>query len=228
MTSRTTTLIREADGIAGSPVFEPRDDMQNWVHLYDSAVLTALSVHFAELPNTVVASEVPVDCDLSDRDDIRIPDPVAFECDRELIEDRRGYALELMERPPDLVLEVASPTTGVTDYTDKHLDCARYAIPECWGLDPSGGDHYDDALAGDGLVDGVYEPIEIEQVAEDVLQGHSDLLGLDVRWHDGRLEWHDPETGRHIATFDDERARADAAEARNRELEEELRQLRGK
>ena len=75
MTSRTTTLIREADGIAGSPVFEPRDDMQNWVHLYDSAVLTALSIHFAELPNTVVASGVPVDCDLSDRDDIRIPGP---------------------------------------------------------------------------------------------------------------------------------------------------------
>ena len=49
MTSKTTTLIQEADGIARFPVFAPRDDMQNWLHLYDSAVLTALSVHFAEL-----------------------------------------------------------------------------------------------------------------------------------------------------------------------------------
>ena len=105
MTSKTTTLIQEADGIARFPVFAPRDDMQNWLHLYDSAVLTALSVHFAELPNTVVASEVPVGPDLSNRDDIRIPDLlVAFDCDRELIEERRGYTLELMGRPPDFVL----------------------------------------------------------------------------------------------------------------------------
>ena len=60
------------------------------------------------------------------------------------------------------------------------------------------------------------------------------MLDLDIRWHEGRLEWYDPETGRHIATFDDERARADneraariQAEARTRELEEELRRLRG-
>ena len=59
-------------------------------------------------------------------------------------------------------------------------------------------------------MDGVYEPIEIERLSEDTLQGHSDVLDLDIRWHDGRLEWYDPETGRHIVTFDDERARADA------------------
>ena len=47
------------------------------------------------------------------------------------------------------------------------------------------------------------------------------------------LEWYDPATGRHIVTFDDERAariqaetRAESAEARNREIEEELRRLR--
>ena len=111
-------------------------------------------------------------------------------------------------------------------------------------------------------MDGVYEPIDIERLSEDILQGHSDVLDLDIRWNDGRLEWYDPETGHHIATFDDERvgrvkaearvdderARADdervarvkaearvdderaarlQAEARNRELEEELRRLRG-
>ena len=42
---------------------------------------------------------MPVGPDLSDRDDIRILDLlVAFDCDRELVEERRGYALELMER----------------------------------------------------------------------------------------------------------------------------------
>ena len=34
--------------------------------------------------------------------------------------------------------------------------------------------------------------------------------------------WHDPDTGQNIATFDHERARANAAEARLRELEAKL------
>ena len=162
MTSKTTTLIQEADGIARFPVFDPRDDMQNWLHLHDPAVLTALSVYFSELPNTTVASEVPVGPDMSDRDDIRIPDLlVGFDCDRGLLEERRGYALELMERPPDFVLEVGSPTTGVNDYTDRRLDYQRYEIPEYWRFAPSGGEHYAAALAGDRLVDGVYEPMEV-------------------------------------------------------------------
>ena len=76
-------------------------------------------------------------------------------------------------------------------------------------------------------MDGVYEPIEIERLSENNLQGHSDVLDLDIRWHDGRLEWYDPATGRHIVTLDDERVRADAAETRVRELEEELRRLHG-
>ena len=222
MTSKTTTLIQEADGIARFPVFAPRDDMQNWLHLYDSAVLTALSVHFAELPNTVVASEVPVGPDLSDRDDIRIPDLlVAFDCDRELIEERRGYALELMERLPDFVLEVASPTTGVTDYTDKRLDYARYGIPEYWRFDPSGGDHYDVALAGDRLVDGVYEPLEVEQLGEDVWRGYSETLGLHVCWEHGKLRFFDSIAESYLLSHEEE------VEAR-RDAQAEIRRLRAR
>ena len=49
-----------------------------------------------------------------------------------------------------------------------------------------------------------------------------------TRLADGRLEWYDPGIGRHIPTIDDERATRIRAEARNREIEEELRRLRGK
>ena len=222
MTSKTTTLIQEADGIARFPVFAPRDDMQNWLHLYDSAVLTALSIHFAELPNTVVASEVPVGPDLSNRDDIRIPDLlVAFDCDRELIEERRGYALELMERPPDFVLEVASPTTGVTDYTDKRLDYARYGIPEYWRFDPSGGDHYDVALAGDRLVDGVYEPLEVERLDDGVWRGYSETLGLHVCWEHEKLRFFDSIAESYLLSHEEE------VEAR-RDAQAEIRRLRAR
>ena len=223
MTSKTTTLIQEADGIARFPVFDLRDDMQNWLHLYDPAVLTALSIYFSELPNTTVASEAPVGPDMSDRDDIRIPDLlVAFDCDRGLLEERRGYALELMERPPDFVLEVASPTTGVNDYTDRRLDYQRYEIPEYWRFDPSGGEHYDVSLAGDRLVDGVYEPVEVEQLGEGVWRGYSETLGLHVCWEHGRLGFFDPETESYLRSHQEEAARADAAEAEVRRLREQL------
>ena len=92
-------------------------------------------------------------------------------------------------------------------------------------------------LAGDRLVDNRYEPIPIETVEEGVLQGYSTALNLFIRWEQGELRWHDPETGQHIIRYEDlnnraqsEREareaaenRADTAEARVRELEEELR-----
>ena len=66
------------------------------------------------------------------------------------------------------------------------------------------------------------------------MQGYSRALGLNLRWEEGRLVFRDPATGEPIATLESERrgrvqaeARADAAEARARELEEELRRLRG-
>ncbi len=69
----------------------------------------------------------------------------------------------------------------------------------------------------------------IEELAGGVLQGYSRVLNLNLRWEAGRLVWHDPATGQPISTLEDERrervqaeARADASEARVRELEEQL------
>ena len=71
----------------------------------------------------------------------------------------------------------------------------------------------------------------MEQLDDGILQGYSAALGLSLRWERGRLGWHDPATERHIATFDSEREarmqEREAAEARVRDLETELRRLRG-
>ena len=91
-------------------------------------------------------------------------------------------------------------------------------MPEYWRFDKT-GQYHGTRLAGERLVNGVYVPIDIEELSEDVLQGYSDVLGLYLRWERGELGWYDPATGQHIATFDTERARADRAEARVRELE---------
>jgi hypothetical protein len=124
--------------------------------------------------------------------------------------------------------------------TNKRDDYAALGILEYWRFDESGRYH-GARLAGDRLVDGRYEAIDIFELDDAVLQGYSTVLNLHLRWESGVLGWHDPATGRHILTYDDlrlssaiaenrasqERAARIQAEAQVRELEEQLRRLRG-
>ena len=73
-----------------------------------------------------------------------------------------------------------------------------------------------------------YQPIAIEEPEDDILQGHSAVLNLDLRWEQGQLKWYDPGTGRHIATYDDQVARADQAETALRSEREERAALEAK
>ena len=167
MTSKTTTLTQVREELEHFPDYPPRDDMQNWRYLYDTSVLTSLSIHYADQPNVTVASEVPVSPSLPMRDDVRIPDLLFVrDGDRELMEEQRGYAIDRQGKAPDFVLEVASPTTGRIDYTDKREDYERFGVGEYWRFDPSDSEYHNVALAGDRLVDGVYEAIEIEKLGE--------------------------------------------------------------
>ena len=142
---------------------------------------------------------------------------------------RNGYVINEVGKPPDLVLEVGSASTGVADYTTKRDGYARYGVTEYWRFDPSGGRHHDRPLAGDTLVEGRYEPIPIN-VESGVHWGHSTVLGLDLYWQDGNLRFHDPATGEFLPDFfevvselDSERAMRLSAEAEARMLRERLR-----
>ena len=161
------------------------------------------------------------------RDLARYPDLlIAFDVNPELYEASNGYIITEQGKPPDFVLEVASRSTADTDTGAKREDYARLLIPEYWRFDET-GEHHGTRLAGDRLVGNVYEPIPIDELSDDVLQGYSESLNLLLRWEHGGLGWYDPATGRHIATFDTERERADNAEARaDNEREARLRERR--
>ena len=157
---------------------------------------------------------------------------VAFDADPEAYRKSNGYIISEQDKPPDFVLEIASRSTGRQDTVDKRPAYAALGIPEYWRFDET-GEFHGAFLAGDRLAGGGYEPIPIEVVGEGVQQGYSRVLNLLIRWDHGQLGWHDPETRQHIATFEQERARADnerearmAAEARIQELEAELDQHR--
>ena len=221
------------------PDFGPRDDMQNPIHLHIDGHQTMLIRHFGN-QETLVLGEVPVYWYPSRN--ARVPDlTIAFDINRANIIDRNGYSIEEHGRPPNFVLEVASVTTARNDYTRKREDYAAFGIPEYWRFDPTGGRRYDAPLAGDRLVDGVYQPIEMVHVDQDRLWGYSEVLNLDVCWEHGRLRWWDPVNQRYLQTHEEEaegriaaegariaaEADRDAAMARVRELEEKLRRRDG-
>ena len=202
MTSRTTTFIQESGTLNRFPEFPPRDDMQNWRYIYDPGVLNALSIHLRKtLPRSTVMCEVPLARSLSMRDRVRIPDmSVMLDGDRALMEEQSGYEIETHGKPPDFVLEVASPTTGVVDYTAKRLDYERFGVTEYWRFDPSGGTFHDAPLAADRLVNGEYTPIEIILETDGRHWGYSEALGLELWWDDRMLRFRDPATGEFLRT----------------------------
>jgi Uma2 family endonuclease len=152
----------------------------------------------------------------------RYPDLlVAFGVDPEAYKSTNGYLISEQGKPPDFVLEIASRRTGRIDVIDKREDYAALGIGEYWRFDET-GQYHGARLAGDRLVNGEYVAVDIEELPDGNRQGYSLTLNLYLRWEDGGLSFYDPATGRPIATMLDERVRADNAEARVRELEEQL------
>ena len=236
MTTAKTTRSQSRFKLPDIPQREP-DEMTSYKHLAVNGSTHHLVQHLGNTETTLVTAEryIVLEPGPYSGDVIRrYPDLlIAFNVDPVAYDESNGYIISEQGKPPDFVLEVASASTGDVDVGEKRDDYAVLGIPEYWRFDET-GEHHGERLAGDLLVGGEYRPILIEQLSDDTLQGYSEVLDLNLRWHDGKLEWYDPATGRHIVTFDDERARADderaarlQAEARVHELEEELRRLRG-
>ena len=201
------------------PDAPPRDDMQNLFYLHERSAIEALKEHFGNPDATLVWTEARLGPSLSQPDDTRVPDlMVAFNCDVARARQDNGYSLANQPHPPQFVLEVASRTTGIVDYTEKRADYARYGVAEYWRFDPTGGAYHDEALAADILVDGRYRRIPIEWTDATRGRAYSAALGLYVCWDDGELRFYDPLEGRHLQTLAEERAERRAeAEGRRRE-----------
>ena len=234
MTTKTKTHTHKAGKPLRFPDYPPRDDMQNWLYLYEDSATGSLIIHFGDSPDVIVANEVPLRSRLPVRGAVRIPDlMVIFGADRELMELQRGYEIALQGKAPDFVLEVASHTTGVVDYTAKRSDYESYGALEYWRFDPTGGEYHDAPLAGDRLIDGRYRPIAVETMEDGEIRGYSEALGLYLCWTNGELRFYDPAARAYLRTHRQEAARANAvetrasaAETRVAELEAELRRLR--
>ena len=209
------------------PEREP-DEVTQFDQLFKTGLSHALAVHLGNPETTLVEADRWIIAEPGTfRDLARYPDlMVSFDANPAIYKANNGYIVSEQGKPPDFVLEVASASTADTDTGAKRDDYARLGIREYWRFDET-GQHHGTRLAGDRLESGVYVPMPIEELSDDVLQGYSPALNLHLRWEGGDLGWYDPATGRHIATFDMERARADNAEARaDNEREARLRERR--
>ncbi len=206
------------------------EDMTTFNHLTATGNARYLAIHLGNPDTTIVAGEHYVAlAPATDLKGLRYPDLlIAFNVDPAAYRESNAYVISEQGKPPDYVLEIVSPSSRRRDRVTKRRVYAGLGIPEYWRFDETDGPRRV-KLAGDRLsLEGQYRPIAIERLADGVLQGYSAVLNLYLRWEGGQLRWHDPATGQHIVTLEDERARADRAEARARELEAELRRLRGR
>ena len=122
-------------------------------------------------------------------------------------------------KPPDFVLEVASPGTWRRDGAAKRDIYAEMGVPEYWRFDPT-GECFSPPLVGERLGDdGQYHPIPLDTDADGYLRGHSEVLGLDLCASlDGRLRLYDPATGQWLRNhYEAEAAREAEAAAREAE-----------
>ena len=176
-----------------------------------------LAIHLGNPDTTLVEADRWIVPDASfNKSRARRPDLlVAFDVDPEAYEASNGYIVSEQGKPPDFVLEVASESTADVDVGAKRRDYAALGIPEYWRFDHTEtGRHHGERLAGDRLADGEYVAMDIEELADGSLQGYSAALDLYLRWKQGELVFDDPATGQRVLTYEDQLARADAAESR--------------
>lgn len=215
------------------------DEVTAYSYVYGPGAPINLLVHFGSPETTLVAADRWIVAAPGSRP-LLLPDfLIAFDVDVNLYHEQRGYVISDQGKPPDFVMEVASPSTAERDIIYKRVEYARMGIGEYWRFDHT-GDSHGTRLAGDRLVGGRYEPMPITEVAPNVLEGRSEALNLILRWEDGELIWIDPTTGQPLPGLVSERAarieaelqaqQAEAAlqraEARAEALEAELRRLR--
>ena len=188
-------------------------DMQQ--HIRIAAFDSYLRAYFAQRTDVLVCGGGYLRHEAGNREERLAPDcVVAFGVNPDAIVARNGYVISDVGKPPDFVLEVASRSTGRRDYTVKRAGYAGYGVGEYWRFDHTGGRYHDAALAGDRLVNGVYEPIRINEEPDGVRWGHSPVLGLDLCWERGELRFYDPAAGEYLPSPAELEAQRAAAEAR--------------
>ena len=129
------------------------------------------------------------------------------------------YRTWVQGKPPDFVLEVASPSTARHDESRKRDIYASMGVPEYWRYDatdrndPEHRPLYAVPLVGEILVNGVYQPLPIAPGAEGCIMGYSPALGVSLAVKDNHLVVYDHELEDFVAEFAEQERAKNLAQA---------------
>ena len=136
---------------------------------------------------------------------------------------RASYSVRREGKPPDVVLEFASPSTVKADAGKKKEKYRRMGVREYWLVDPAGGYH-DPRVQGFQLVDGVYERLPWKEGSDGMVAVWSPVLQLEVRFVDGWLRFWDRKKARYVELPEEEKERLQRGAEAWAEKEAEARQ----
>ena len=250
-TAVASPAVRTAEREDGAVEYPERRWIAQSVWHGDAVMLAtaALRNRFRDREDVLVAMELVVYYQRGDNTAWLQPDvQVVFGVGRG--GNRSTYKIWEEGKPPDFVLEVASPSTADNDARHKAREYAGIGVREYWRLDPE-GTMMGAPLEGYRASGGRYEPVEPVELPGRGRHLRSRVLGLDLRARrrDGAtvLVFADPVTGEEFdgaleeaerrrritqdqLTAERERAtdaenRATAAENRATAAEERLRTL---
>ena len=201
-------------------------------------LLASRFTDFGQRPDTFLSSNTILCYDPRNLNVRVAPDVyLAFGVDAQAIRPRKLYLPWEVGKPPDWALEVASASTAREDTGRKREIYARIGVPEYWRFDPTTeGRYHGERMAGERLVNGEYQPIELTTEPDGILKGYSPVLELCLCWDDGWPRLYDPATDTYLTNWRQERAthqaerdafeaERDAYESRISRLEAALRRL---
>ena len=183
---------------------------------------------FEGRPDVFVSGAFYICYDITDGNRRLQPDCIiVFDVDAEAVRyNLPNYWIWEVGKPPDFVMEIASPSTADNDLGHKRDMYAELGISEYWRFDPTGGDYYGQPIAGERLVDGEYHPYELQEEADGSVLGYSPLLDVDFYWDGDEFDVLDAVTGMTIDKRITAEAQLEAAQAREQALLEEIARLR--
>ena len=205
---------------------EPKDMLQTPASNYLRETLQTIlapGLHYPYHPTVLVGSEIPIYHNLTPpRPGMApphvIPDClIAFDVDTDAIWRRVGYDPVQNDKPPDLVMEVASRRTHRNDTIRKREIYQSIGVPEYWRFDAEDGRYFGQPIIGEQLVNGQYEQFPLVRYDNGAEGSTSAILNLNFRCLDRRFSVHDPTTG----------AAYEHPQEMNARLLEENRRLRG-
>ena len=189
------------------------------------AIMAAAGDIRAARPQALVAADILVYPERGNRYNSIAPDVlVAFGLG---VHKRSSYFVWREGKPPDWVLEVASPSTAARDLEIKRRAYAEMGVAEYWLFDPTGElfrRRGEAQLQGYALAGGRYAPLST-MAAGGAAMIRSEVLRLGLRAENELIRLRDLETGKDVLHREEAEACLAESRARVAELEARLRRL---